>query len=128
MALESDPPLPSSPLLDQQVRVAKNTLLRRAIEGDEKWQVVSPKLEESNMWFFVGSDLKVCFHPFACVRVLSVLSVCVYVLRVCMGGRGAALPFTSDSRGRRRRPVTHTQRPVTHTHSPPSTPTTTGHL
>jgi ribosomal protein L10 len=41
------------------VRVAKNTLLKRAIEGDEKWSVVGSELEASNMWFFVGSDLKV---------------------------------------------------------------------
>ena len=43
-----------------QVRVAKNTLLRVAIEGDDKWSVVSPQLAQSNMWFFIGSDLKVC--------------------------------------------------------------------
>lgn len=49
------PPLSSN----VQVRVAKNTILRRAIEGDAKWSVVGPQLESSNMWFFIGSDLKV---------------------------------------------------------------------
>jgi ribosomal protein L10 len=41
------------------VRIAKNTILKRAIEGDSRWDVVGEKLESSNMWFFVGSDLKV---------------------------------------------------------------------
>ncbi len=46
------------------MRIAKNTLLRVAIEGDEKWQVVGSQLEASNMWFFVGSDLKGTFEGF----------------------------------------------------------------
>ena len=39
--------------------MAKNTILKRAIEGNSQWEVVGEKLEASNMWFFVGSDLKV---------------------------------------------------------------------
>jgi len=39
--------------------VAKNTILKRAIEGNSQWEVVGDKLESSNMWFFVGSDMKV---------------------------------------------------------------------
>jgi hypothetical protein len=39
--------------------VAKNTILKRAIEGDSRWSVVGDSLFESNMWFFVGNDLKV---------------------------------------------------------------------
>lgn len=50
---------PSMPRPLLQVRIAKNTLLRRAIEGDAKWSVVGDSLEASNMWFFVGSDFKV---------------------------------------------------------------------
>ena len=52
-----------------QVRIAKNTLLRRAIEGDAKWSVVGDSLEASNMWFFVGSDFKVLFFGVVVVGI-----------------------------------------------------------
>ena len=48
-----------------QVRMAKNTLLRVAIEGDKRWEVVSPNLESSNLWFFVGDDIKGTFDGYA---------------------------------------------------------------
>lgn len=42
-----------------QVHVAKNTLLRVAIEGNDKWTSVQPVLERENLWFFVDEDVKV---------------------------------------------------------------------
>jgi hypothetical protein len=41
------------------VHVAKNTLLRKAIEGNDKWMSVTPQLEAENLWFFVDEDVKV---------------------------------------------------------------------
>ncbi|GAB5037019.1 50s ribosomal protein l10 [Nannochloropsis oceanica] len=49
---------------DTKVRVAKNTILKRAIEGNSQWEVVGDKLESSNMWFFVGSDMKGTFDGY----------------------------------------------------------------
>lgn len=39
--------------------MAKNTLLRKAIEGNDKWMSVTPQLEAENLWFFVDEDVKV---------------------------------------------------------------------
>lgn len=74
--------------MPMQVRIAKNTILRRAIEGDAKWSVVGDQLESSNMWFFVGSDFKVRLS-------LDVdVDVCVCGTMQCWGQVGSVLPFS----------------------------------
>lgn len=79
------------------MRIAKNTILKRAIEGDSKWEVVGDSLEQSNMWFFVGSDMKVR----ACAVIGIALPPCLWGWmegRVCVDGSESPNPSIDHGR------------------------------
>eukprot|EP00181_Compsopogon_caeruleus_P002727 CAMPEP_0184683042 /NCGR_PEP_ID=MMETSP0312-20130426/9723_1 /TAXON_ID=31354 /ORGANISM="Compsopogon coeruleus, Strain SAG 36.94" /LENGTH=219 /DNA_ID=CAMNT_0027135087 /DNA_START=56 /DNA_END=715 /DNA_ORIENTATION=- len=43
---------------DTTIMCVKNTLIRRAVDGDENWESMSKLATYSNLWFFMGEDVK----------------------------------------------------------------------